>query len=174
MGADPSTKAKRLLTWLVVGLAAFMLGLGTFLHGFSVDVHHRFWSDIFGRLDGPMSFRFILQPLTAFLAALPDGIDDAKHGHSAFFWTDRSDTSLKRGRLRQGLTSVARVILLGITIDIIYQLKVFDEFYPAEAVAMAILLAIIPYFIFRWIVERIVRWQIGRQAPDPNNRGGAK
>jgi hypothetical protein len=32
---------------------------------------------------------------------------------------------------------------------------------------MAILLAIVPYFIFRWGVERIALWRIGRQAPAP-------
>jgi hypothetical protein len=151
------------MTWLAVALTIILLLLGIFWHGLSLDVQQRFWSDIFERVGGPMSFRFILQPAMALLAALPDGINDAKHGHSAFFWTHRGDPSLQRGRLRQGLTSTARVVLLGISMDVIYQLRELDQFYPAEAVVMALLLAVIPYFIFRWIVERIARWWFSRK-----------
>ena len=42
--------------------------------------------------------------------------------------------------------------------DVIYQLRALDQFYPAEAVMMAILLAVIPYFVFRWIIERVAPW----------------
>jgi hypothetical protein len=163
MNGDAPSTLQRLMTWLVVVLAASLLVLGIYLHGFSADVHHRFWSDVFGRLHGPMSFRFVLQPLMALLAALPDGIDDARHGHSSFFWTNRSDPTVQRGRLRQGIESTARVVLLGISMDVIYQLKVFDRLYPVEALMMAILLALIPYFIFRWIVERVASWQLARR-----------
>jgi hypothetical protein len=158
----PSTPG-RAMTWLAVALTVILLLLGMFWHGFSLDVQQRFWSDIFERVGGPMSFRFMLQPAMAFLAALPDGINDAKHGHSAFFWTDRGDPTLQRGRLRQGLTSTARVVLLGISMDVIYQLRELDQFYPAEAGVMAILLAVIPYFVFRWIVERITHWRLSRK-----------
>ena len=53
-------------------------------------------------------------------------------------------------------------MLLGISMDVIYQYRVFERFYPAEAVVMAILLAVIPYFILRWIFERIARWWFAR------------
>ena len=93
------------MTWLATALTVMLLGLGVLWHGFSLEVQQRFWSDIFERAGGVMSFRFFLQPAMALLAALPDGINDAKHGHSAFFWTDRGDPTLRRGRLRQGLIS---------------------------------------------------------------------
>ena len=146
------------MTWLATALTVMLLGLGVLWHGFSLEVQQRFWSDIFERAGGVMSFRFFLQPAMALLAALPDGINDAKHGHSAFFWTDRGDPTLRRGRLRQGLISTARVVVLGILMDVIYQLRALDQFYPAEAVMMAILLAVIPYFVFRWIIERVAPW----------------
>ncbi len=163
MSTETPSKLGQAMTWLAVALTIILLLLGMFWHGFSLDVQQRFWSDIFERVGGPMSFRFILQPAMALLAALPDGIDDAKHGHSAFFWTDRGNPALQRGRLRQGLTSTARVVLLGISMDVIYQLRELDQFYPAEAVVMAILLAVIPYFAFRWIVERIALWWFSRK-----------
>ena len=48
------------------------------MYGFSAEVHQRLWQDIFDRPGGPMSFRFILQPLMAAIAALHDGAKDAR------------------------------------------------------------------------------------------------
>jgi hypothetical protein len=54
------------------------------------------------------------------------------------------------------------VVLLALGMDAIYQAKVFDCFYPAEALVMAPLLAVIPYFVLRWIVEFLARWWFAR------------
>lgn len=159
---QPSTIA-RAMTWLVVTLTVVLLGLGIARYGWSIEVHRRFWADIFDRVHGPMTFRFYLQPVMAAIAALPDGIRDARVGHSSFFWSRLWDRSASRGRLREGLISTARVVLLGISMDVIYQFKVLDRFYPGEALMMAILLAVIPYFIFRWIVERVAAWWFARK-----------
>lgn len=160
MTVAPSRLSKA-MSWLVLILAAAMLVLGVSWYGWSLEIHQRFWADIADRLHGPMTFRFFLQPTMAFIAALPDGIRDAR-GHQAFFWTRPDDPTVKHGRLRQSLISLARVTLLGISMDIIYQIRVFDRFYPVEALMMAILLAVIPYFIFRPIVERVARWWLSR------------
>ena len=40
--------------------------------------------------------------------------------------------------------------------------KVFDRFYPVEAVMMVLLLALLPYFVLRWIVEHVARWSLAR------------
>ena len=152
------------MTWLVVAISAVLLALGIFWYGWSMEVHHRFWADIFGRLHGPMTFRFYLQPTMAFIAALIDGIRDARFGHKSFFWTAQHDPTQHAGRLREGLISTARVALLGLSMDAIYQFKVLDRFYPAEAVMMALLLAVIPYFIFRWVIEYVARWWLARKS----------
>lgn len=141
------------LTWLAVVLSTALLIAGTLQHGFSMDVHHRFWSDIQDRIHGPMTFRFYLQPAMALIAAIPDGIHDARSGDPS-----------QHDRLRQGLLATARIILLGLSMDVIYQYRVLDQFYPAEAVMMAILLAILPYFLFRWIIGRIAR-RFGQHRP---------
>ena len=113
-----------------------------------------------------MTFRFFLQPTMAAIAALHDGIKDAREGHKSFFWTAWRDSTQHTGRLREGLLSTARIMLLGISMDVIYQFKVLDRFYPVEALVMAILLAVIPYFVFRWIVERAARWWLARKGAD--------
>jgi hypothetical protein len=160
--SEPSAFARG-MTWFVVVLSGVLLALGAYWYGWSTEVNRRFWADIVERIHGPMTFRFYLQPAMALLAAIPDGIGDARQGHKSFFWSALWDPNAPTGRLREGLTSTARVVLLGISMDVIYQLKVLDRFYPVEALMMAILLAIIPYFVFRWIVERVVRWRSARK-----------
>lgn len=145
------------MTWLVVGLSGILIVWGVARYGLSTEVHQRFWADIFGRTDGPMTFRFFLQPTMAALAAFHDGLKDVRERHKAFFWTALWDPSQPTGRLREGLTSTARIMLLGMGMDVLYQSQVYDRFYPAEAVMIAILLAVLPYFIVRWIVEITAR-----------------
>jgi hypothetical protein len=145
-------------TWLAVLLVVVLLVLGVAWYGVSFDVQRRFWADITDRVHGPMTFRFILQPIMALLAAVPDGIRDARAGHKSFFWSALWNPDAPTGRLKEGITSIARVILLGIGMDVIYQFKELDQFYPVEAVMMALLLAVIPYFVFRWIIELVARW----------------
>jgi len=160
--AEQPSGFARGLTRFVVGLSALLMVLGIYWYGWSLEVHHRFWSDIADRIHGPMTSRFLLQPASAFIAALTDGIHDVRRGHKSFFWTVQHDPAQQGGRLREGLISTARVALIGISLDLIYQFWVSDHFYPAEAVMMALLLAVIPYFILRWIVEFITRWWLGR------------
>jgi hypothetical protein len=152
------------MTWLAVTLTVVLLALGAAWYGVSLEVHRRFWADIVDRLSGPMTFRFYLQPAMALLAAIPDGIRDARAGHKSFFWSSLWDSTATTGRLKEGISSIARVILLGLSMDVIYQLKALDQFFPAEAVMMAILLAIIPYFIFRWIIEHVARWWLAHHS----------
>lgn len=167
MTSDTPSRGAVTFTWLVLALTVVLLAWGAIRYGFSLEVHQRFWSDIFARIGGPMTFRFLLQPTMAAIAALHDGVKDAREGHSSFFWAAWRDPTQQTGRLRQGLISVARIMLLGISMDVIYQLKELDTFYPAEAAVIAILLAVLPYFVFRWIVEYIARRWIARRGRAP-------
>jgi hypothetical protein len=145
------------MTWAAVATVVLLLVLGFAWYGVSWQVRERFWSDVFGRLSGPMTLRFYLQPTLAFVAALKDGIKDARLGHKAFFWSTFSDPTLQRGRLREGLMGTSQMVLVGLAIDTIYQFRVFARFYPVEAVLMVLMLAVIPYFVFRWVVEHMAR-----------------
>lgn len=162
MTTDTPSRTAYAMTWLVVGLCAVLLLLGLAWYGFSLEIQHRFWTDMFARFGGPMTFRFFLQPTMAAVAALHDGIKDAHGGHKSFFWSAWRDPSQPAGRLREGLISTARIMLLGLSMDFIYQFKELKAFYPAEAVVIALLLAVAPYFIFRWVVECVARWWFAR------------
>ena len=141
----------------VVALASLLL-LGLIWYGFSAEVHQRVWKDIAERPGGPMSFRFLLQPIMAGVAALHDGINDARLGRDPYFWTVLTDARQRGGRVREGLVSTGRIILLGLAMDIIYQARVFNTFYPGEAVIVALLLAVVPYFLLRGPFSRAARW----------------
>ena len=162
MSSGRPSRSARMLSWLAVGSSVVLVVLGIAWYGWSPEVNQRFWADIFAREHGPMTFRLYLQPAMAAFAALHDGINDTRYGHKSFFWTAALDPTRPGGRLREGLVATARIVLLGISMDVIYQLRVLHTFYPVEAVLMAVLLAVLPYFVFRWIVEGISRWWLAR------------
>ena len=120
---------------------------------------HRFWTEMVARSDGPMSFRFFLQPAMALLMALRDGIADARRGHEPYAAHLRNaDRAERRRAWREGVTAVARILLLGVAMDVIYQFKVFGGFrYPLETFVIAVVLAFIPYLFLRGPVTRLAR-----------------
>lgn len=162
MSSNAPSRGERILAWLVVILAVGFVVLGAFWYGFSAEVHERIWKDIVARPGGPMTFRFILQPTMAAIVASRDGIKDARLGRPPFFWTVLHSPQQRGRRLREELISTARIVLLGLGMDAIYQHQVLKTFYPAEAVLIAFLLAVVPYFLIRGPVSRIARRRIAR------------
>jgi hypothetical protein len=108
------------------------------------------------RVGGPMTFRIILQPLMASLLAFRAGWKDAQTGRPPYFWTILTDPSQRADLLHEGWKSVARVFVLAIIMDVIYQLIVLQWVYPLELILVAILLAVVPYLLIRGPVNRIV------------------
>jgi hypothetical protein len=108
------------------------------------------------RVGGPMTFRIILQPLMASLLAFRAGWKDAQTGRPPYFWTILTDPNQRADLLHEGWKSVARVFVLAIVMDVIYQLIVLQWVYPLELILVAILLAVVPYLLIRGPVNRIV------------------
>ena len=148
----------RFVMWLISALLIF----GLLRFGLSAQVRQTFWQDILARPGGPMTFRFILQPAMAVIAALVDGIKDARTGRSPYLWTVLTDPAKRMGRLHEGVISTARIILLGLVMDAIYQFIVLKTFNPGQAVIVALVLAFFPYVLLRGPVARIARrWRGG-------------
>ncbi len=165
--AETVTATQRLVAWLVVILAAAGVVLGLFWYGLSTEVMGRIWRDIAERPGGPMTFRFVLQPAMAALAAFHDGASDARLNRSPYLWTLLTDRNESAGRLREGVIATGRVILLGLVMDGIYQAVVLDTFYPAETVLVAILLAFVPYVLLRGPFCRLAGWWFARHSSGP-------
>ena len=157
---DPDRQSLGFMPTLVVGLAILLIVAGVVRYGITVAVLERIWRQMLERPSGPLSFRFILQPSVAAIVAIHDGIKDARAGRLPFFHTIIRKPRERVGRLREGLIATARIILLGIAMDVVYQLLVFKAFYPDEAVIIAFVLAFLPYVLVRGPVTRIARlWQ---------------
>lgn len=107
------------------------------------------------RLDGPLHFRFVLQPLMSIVIAIRDGLRDARNGDRAYLWSIVIDSDKRPASLRAGAKSVARLFVLAFGVDVIYQIAAFRKFYPTEALITALLLAAVPYVLLRGPVNRI-------------------
>ena len=162
----PASKTQILLARLAILLIAVFVVLGVAFHGLSTEVFGRIWQNMLDRPAGPMTFRFVLQPIMAAIAALYDGIKDARGGRTHYLWTVLTDPAKRIGRLSEGVISTARVILLGLCMDTIYQYIVFDTFHPAEAVITSLLLAFVPYVLLRGPVSRLASWWRGTGPAD--------
>jgi hypothetical protein len=117
----------------------------------------RFAADLIGRLHGPLTFRLVVQPLTACVIATRDGCRDARDGKPAYLWSLLSDPSHRRERIREGCTSIARLFGVGLFIDGVYQVIALHWFYPGEAIVVACILAVVPYLLIRGPVNRLTR-----------------
>ena len=162
----PASKTQIVMTRTALGVMATFIVLGIAMYGLSTEVFGRIWQNTVDRAGGPMTFRFILQPVMASIAALYDGIADARTGRSHYLWTVLTDPAKRLGRLREGARATSRILLLGLTMDTIYQYIVFDTFHPAEAVIITLLLAFAPYVLLRGPVSRLVSWWRGTGAAD--------
>jgi len=162
--AETASRNKVLLARLVVALMIGFAVLGFALNGFSAEVLGRIWHNMTERPGGPMTFRFILQPIMVTIAAFYDGVADARGGRKAYLAALVTDPAERSHRLREGLIATARVLLLGLVMDLIYQYIVFDAFRPAEAVIISVLLAFVPYLLLRGPIARVARWWLGKRA----------
>ena len=153
-----------LLAKLVLILAALLLAAGVVWHGVTLAVLNRIWGNLINRPNERMAFRFILQPAMALIAATHDGVKDARTGRSLYFWTVLYDPQKRIARLREGLNATARIILLAVGMDVIYQITVLQTFYPVEALLIGLQLAFVPYVLMRGPAARVARWWC-RDAP---------
>jgi hypothetical protein len=122
------------------------------------DVLMRFVTDLLGRLSGPLTLRLFLQPAMGTLFAIRDGLKDARQDRTPYFWGLFTLPMSERRRLiREGWRAVMKVFIMAIVLDVVYQVIVFRWFYPFETLAVAIILAILPYLTLRGVVDRLAR-----------------
>jgi hypothetical protein len=163
MTQTPS-KTQVLLARLAIVLVLAFAVLGLVLYGFSAEVRQRIWRNLLDRPSGPMTFRFFLQPIMVSIIAWRDGIKDARAGRRPYFWMMLTHPEKIGGQLHEGLVATARVILLGLGMDVVYQLLVFESFHPGEAGIIALLLAFVPYLLLRGSFTRLASWWRGDRA----------
>lgn len=161
-----ATRIQIFLARLAVSLLVTLGLVGIFIHGTSFDVWERIFLSIAERPGGPMTFRFILQPVMASVVAAIDGVRDARSGATPYLWSLVTGSEPRGERLKQGMIATSRIILLGIGMDVAYQVLEFKQFYPGEAAIVAILLAFVPYLLMRSPFARLARlWGVRTEHP---------
>lgn len=167
-GAPSKTEilVARTAVLLLVGLAvAEVVWLG-----FSTDELQRIWRNIAARPGGPMTFRFVLQPIMAAVAAWRDGVNDARLNRTPYLSAILLGSERRGARLWEGVVSTGRIIILGVIMDIVYQKAFLDSFFPMETSIIAILLAFVPYALLRGPLSRLAQFRIaGRESSDAND-----
>ena len=117
---------------------------------------------LLARLDGPLHFRLIFQPLMAVIFAVRDGRRDAREGRAPFrLFTEPGQ---RREVLLSSWKSVGKVFVIGLILDAIYQFLELRWFYPGEALLVALILAVLPYFLLRGTVNQLTRRIVRRKA----------
>jgi hypothetical protein len=122
------------------------------------------WQDIVSRPDGPMAFRFYLQPVMSMIYAIISGLKDAREHRPPYFWAIFTEPSHRGDLLRDGWKSVRNVFLLAIGMDLIYQIIVFKGLRPFQGLIVSVVLALLPYLIVRGPVNRLARL-FGKDTP---------
>ncbi len=156
--AEAASRSQVLVARIAVAAIAGLAALALLIYGFSAEVHHRLWQDIFDRPGGPMSFRFILQPLMAAIAAFHDGAGDTRRGREPYLTRLLSGSGDRSDLLGEALISTGRILLLGLVMDGIYQFVVLKTFYPGEMVVITLALALVPYLLLRGFFSRLAGW----------------
>ena len=154
---ETAVKGLTPLARLVVALVVVFFAVGLVYYGFDEATRSRIWENLIARPSEKMRFRFLLQPVMSGVAAFRDGMQDARIGRAPYVWSLLTHPADRIERLEEGLVSTARVILLGLIMDIIYQWLVLDTFFPGEAVIVALVLAFLPYLILRGPFGRLAR-----------------
>ena len=157
-------KAGPIVPRLVFGLAIVLLVAGGLWYGFSAEVFHRFLRDLAERPGGPMTFRFVLQPLMAAIVALRAGIEDARSGRPAYLWDLATGRHHRLERLDEAMAATVRIFVIGLVMDGVYQALVLKTFYPGEMVVVAVTLACLPYLLLRDPAALVARWWLARKA----------
>ena len=121
------------------------------------------WQHLIDRIEGPLNFRLIVQPLVAAFFGVRAGLRDARQGGHVFGWhlfTTRLGN--RRQLIRDGWGDIGKLFFAAIVIDVIYQVYVLRWLHPGQAVIVATILALPTYIAFRGLTNRVAGLSIKR------------
>ncbi len=119
---------------------------------------------VIARVTGPLSMRFMLQPVMATLLGIRDGRLDAKAGNPPFVMEFLFHPADRKKALRSALKSLLMPIVLGSVLDAVAQYLIFHQVRPFWAVVIGTLLMGLPYSAARGLTNRIVTGTRKREA----------
>jgi drug/metabolite transporter (DMT)-like permease len=114
------------------------------------------WEELIGRQSGPLYFRLILQPIVAAVLAVRAGRSDGREGKRTFLWAFAREPERRRALLREACRDIGKLFLVGVVLDVVYQLIVFHGIRPVQSLMVATVLAVLPYPVVRGLTNRIM------------------
>lgn len=113
-----------------------------------------FLDDLAARIAGPMSFRFIIQPIVAVILGIRDGRLDAKAGTPPFIYNVIFKKEHYRSQFRNALHSLLTPVIVGMILDAIAQYLIFKHIRPLPALLVGTFIMGVPYSLSRGISNR--------------------
>jgi hypothetical protein len=127
-----------------------------------LDYVLRSWQELLGRSSGPMKIRLVLQPLIVAVFGARAGLRDARAGRPPYFWSIFTAGRHRWSLIREGWGDAGRFFVAAVSLDLLYQFVVLRAIRPVEALIVVATIGILPYVLFRGLVNRIVRRRAGR------------
>jgi hypothetical protein len=112
---------------------------------------------LLGRAGGPLNFRLFVMPLVVTVLAIRAHLRDVREGRPTVLWAFLKDPTKRRRLLRSGLKDFGKVFVVACVLDTTYQIMVLKSFYLGEMLIVAVVCAIVPYFLVRGPITRIAR-----------------
>jgi hypothetical protein len=132
-----------------------------------------FLADLAGRLNGPGTLRFVIQPLVALLLGMRDGRGDALAGRPPYGWALVFYSGHRRESARQGALSIAKPFVIALVVDAVLSYLTQGAVHPGETLVVACLLVALPYVVARAGTNRLVRRRHPLRTEPPAPAGGA-
>src|SRR5260221_12069179 len=91
----------------------------------------RVWTELTGRVGGPLTFRFVVQPVVAAVLGIRAGRKDAAHAE-------------RQTGFAGAMRDIGRLWVFAFAIDVGYQAIELRAFYPLQSLLVSVLLALVP------------------------------
>lgn len=114
-------------------------------------------NNLVGRVDEPLNFRLVLQPVMAGIFAIRDGLKDSRENRVPYFWAIFTEPARRGALVRESWQAVTKVFFLAVLLDLIHQYLILGWLYPVASLFVAFMLACVPYLLIRGPVDRIAR-----------------
>jgi predicted ABC-type sugar transport system permease subunit len=137
------------------------------------EILARACANLLRRLDGPLHFRFIVQPLVAMLFGIHAGLEDARGGEPPFLSAMISYPEVRGIRVKTALRDISSVLIVAAVLDAAYQIMEHSGIFLFELLVTVVLLAVVPYLLMRDLSTRLVRRFLRPQSSaGQHNRAG--
>jgi len=118
----------------------------------------RGFEQLIARADGPLHFRLVVMPTVVTILAILAHRKDVREGHPIFLGAFLTSPTDRRRLFRSGLKDFGRVFIIACVLDTTYQLLFLPGFYPGQVLIVAVVCAVVPYFLVRGPVMRLAHF----------------